>query len=65
MAASSLSRRIAPLSYSGKDGVVVADWLAATAADGAPLCRDNDRGLHMSGRSNDKCDLDFTRELIV
>lgn len=65
VAAGLLSRRIAPLCYSGKDGVVVANWLAATAADGVPLRRDNDRGLHMPGRPNDKSDLGFARKLIV
>jgi hypothetical protein len=65
VAAGLLSQRIAPLCYSRKNGVVVANWLAATASDRLPLRRDNDWGLHMPVRPNDKGDLGFARKLVV
>lgn len=65
MAAGPFSRRVAPMYQGGKYGVVVANRLAATAADRVPLCRDNDRGLHMPCRPNDKSYLGFARKLIV
>ncbi len=65
MAAGLPSGWIAPLSDSGKNGLVVADWLGWAATVEAPLCRDDDRSLHMPGGTDDKSDLGFTRELVV